>query len=261
MATLAVAHRPQPFTAGYYARLFRKETQYEILKMLRTRMFSISVIGFPVMFYLLFGATNRHSDYARYLLAGYSCFGAVSACLFGMGMGIALERAQGWMELKQASPLPRLAYLGAKTISCALFGLITTAVLLVLGITMGGVHLHAAETARLFLVVFAGSLPFCAMGLLIALIVPANSAPGMINLINLPMSFASGLWMPIDILPHWLQRIAPALPMYHFAQIALRIFGFARPGSALPHWEALAGFTCVMLGIAWVVFTRSEARS
>jgi ABC-2 type transport system permease protein len=261
MATVAITTRPQPLSVGYYARLFGKETQYEALRMLRTRAFSISVIGFPVMFYLLFGVTNRHSEYARYLLAGYSCFGAISSCLFGMGMGIALERAQGWLELKQASPLPRLAYLGAKTVSCTFFGLATLVVLLVLSATLGGVHLHSSEVLRLFAVIFAGSFPFAAMGLLVALIVPANSAPGIINLINLPMSFASGVWMPIDILPHWLQRIAPVLPTYHFAQLALNVFGFAKPGSMLTHWEALIGFSCLMVGAAWVVFTRSEAKA
>jgi ABC-2 type transport system permease protein len=261
MATLAIANRPQPLHVGYYLRLVSKETKYEFLKMLRTRTFSISVIGFPVMFYLLFGVTNRHSDFARYLLAGYSCFGAISSCLFGMGMGIAMERAQGWLELKQASPMPRMAYLGAKTISCTVFGLVTVGVLIVLSVTLGGVHLHASEVVRLFAVVLGGSLPFAALGLLIALVVPANAGPGVINLINLPMAFASGMWMPLTMLPHWLQRIAPALPNYHFAQLALNIFGMAALGSMLNHWYALIGFTCIVLGIAWIVFTRSEAKA
>jgi ABC-2 type transport system permease protein len=261
MATIAITARPPQLGAGYYARLFAKETKYEFLKMLRTRTFSISVIGFPVMFYLLFGATNRHSDTARYLLAGYSCFGAISSCLFGMGMGIALERAHGWLELKQASPMPRFAYLGAKTIMCTIFGLLTLAVLMVLSIFMGGVHLRISEVVALFAVVLAGSLPFAAMGLLVALTVPANAGPGVINLINLPMAFASGMWMPLTILPHWLQRIAPVLPGYHFAQLALNIFGFANPGPMLHHWYALLGFTCIMLGAAWMVFTRSEAKA
>ncbi len=261
MATIAITNRPKSLELGYYIHLFAKETKYEFLKMLRTRTFSISVIGFPVMFYLLFGVTNRHTDFARYLLAGYSCFGAISSCLFGMGMGIAMERAQGWLELKQASPMPRMAYLGAKTVSCTAFGLVTVAVLIVLSVTLGGVHVYASEALRLFAVVLGGSLPFAAMGLLISLVVPPNAGPGVINLINLPLSFASGMWMPLNILPHWLQRIAPALPNYHFAQLALNIFGFANSGPMLNHWYALIGFTCIVLGIAWIVFTRSEAKA
>jgi ABC-2 type transport system permease protein len=262
MATNAIAlTAPRPLTLAYYARIFAKETRYEFVKLLRTRAFSLSVIGFPVMFYLLFGTSNRHNMFARYLMPSYSCMGVVSACLFGIGMGIALERAQGWLELKQASPMPRFAYLAAKTISCAAFALVIVAALVVLGVTLGGVTLTVGEAFKLALVVLAGSIPFTAMGLLVALLVPPNAGPGVINLIYLPMSFASGFWMPVTYLPHWLRIIAPALPTYHLGQIALNIFGYAQSGSMLVHWEALAGFTLLMLGAAWIIFTRSEAKA
>jgi ABC-2 type transport system permease protein len=176
-------------------------------------------------------------------------------------MGIAMERAQGWLEVKQASPMPRFAYLTAKMISCAAFALVIVAALLTLGITLGGVTLTAGEALKLAGVVLAGSVPFTAMGLLVALLVPANAAPGVINLIYLPMSFASGFWMPVQYLPHWLKVLTPALPTYHLAQLALHIFGYSQGGSMLTHWEALAGFTLLMLGAAWIIFTRSEAKA
>lgn len=261
MATQAMALAQQPLGSAYYLRIFGKETKYEFVRMLRTRAFSLSVIGFPVMFYLLFGSSSRHGMYARYLIPGYSCMGVVSACLFGIGMGIALERAQGWLELKQASPMPGMAYVGAKVVSCAAFALLIVAALLVLGVTVGGATVTAGEALRLTGIVLAGSVPFTAMGLLIALLVPPNAGPGVINLIYLPMSFASGFWMPVSVLPHWLQRIAPALPTYHLAQLALHTFGYGRSGSMRIHWEALAGFTLLMLGAAWIIFARSEARA
>jgi ABC-2 type transport system permease protein len=220
------------------------------------------VIGFPVMFYMIFGLTNHHSEYARYLLASYSCFGMFGAALFGLGAGVALERAQGWLELKQASPMPRIVYLIAKTVTCAAIAMITVGLLLVLGLTMGGVSMTSLEAVKLIGVTLAGAVPFAAMGLLISFILPPNAGPGMINIIYLPMSFASGLWMPINLLPHWIQKLAPALPTYHYAQLALNIFGYAQPGTnALLHWEALIGFTCLLLGAAWLVFMRSEAKA
>jgi len=266
MAATAIAltpeSAPQSLGFGYYARLFRKETRYEFVRLLRTKAFSLSVIGFPVMFYLLFGSMNHGNFFARYLVATYSCMGAVSACLFGIGMGISMERAQGWLELKQASPMPRLAYLLAKVLSCAAFSLVIVGVLLVLGATVGGATFSGSEALRLTGVILAAAPPFAAMGLFLSLLVPANAGPGIMNLIYLPMSFASGFWMPVRMLPHWLQAIAPALPTYHLAQLALAIFGFAQPSSRmLPHWEALAGFTLLMLGAAWILFARSEAKA
>ncbi len=262
MATAVITARPQSLGFRYYSNVLRQEIRYEFLKMLRMRAFSLSVVGFPVMFYLLFGVANRHTDFARYLLASYSCFGMVGASLFGLGAGIATERVQGWLELKQASPMPRLAYLAAKTVSCAAFALLIVALLIMIGVTLGGVTMSVAEGAKLIGITLAGAIPFASMGLLLALLMPANAAPGIINLIYLPMSFCSGLWMPLSMLPHWMQQIAPVLPTYHYAQLALNIFGYAQSRTGmLAHWEALLGFTCLMLGAAWLIFTRSEAKA
>lgn len=261
MATTAIA-APQPLSLGYYARIFGNEARYEFIRMLRTRAFSLSVIGFPVMFFLLIGVSNRHNGYGAYLVPGYSCMGAVSACLFGIGVTIALERTQGWLDLKQASPMPRFAYIFAKVACCAAFGVVIAALLCILGVTVGGAHVTLLQATKLIGVVLAGSVPFAAMGLVVSLIVPPNSGPGIINLIYLPMSFISGFWMPVTLLPHILLKFVPALPTYHLAQLALGIFGMAQPGSNnLVHWESLAGFTLLMLGTAWIIFTRSEAKA
>lgn len=262
MASQAIAIEPRTLGLGYYARVFSKETRYEFVRMLRTKVFSLSVVGFPVMFFLMFGISNRSSGFGQYLVPAYSCMGVVSACLFGIGMAIALERAQGWLEVKQASPMPRILYLGAKVMGCAAFALAIVALLLLLGIALAGVQVTALQCLELTGVILAGSVPFTAMALLVALLVPANSGPGIINLIYLPMSFASGFWMPIKYLPHWLQVMAPVLPTYHLAQLALAPFGFAQPGASMMlHWEVLAGFTLLMLGAAWIIFTRMEAKA
>ena len=65
------------------------------------------------------------------------------------------------------------------------------------------------------------------MGLAFGYLVGPNSAPAMLNVIYLPMAFASGLFIPIDQLPAFVQGIAPALPPYHFAQLALGTVGAA----------------------------------
>jgi ABC-2 type transport system permease protein len=103
-----------------------------------------------------------------------------------------------------------------------------------------------------------GSISFASMGLLLALLIPANAATGIVNLIYLPMSFLSGLWIPIRFMPHWLQGVAPALPTYHLSQLMLHIFGYADDMSLATHWNALIGFTFVMLGLSWLTFHRKE---
>ena len=112
MAASATIH-PLPAATGFVNTLaiFRKETKYEFLKLMRTKSFSLSTIGFPVMFYVLFGIANRNASsgnihIAKYMLGGYACFGLIGAALFGIGVGLAGELAAGWLELKRASPMP-----------------------------------------------------------------------------------------------------------------------------------------------------------
>lgn len=239
-------------------RILLIETQYELARLLRTRAYSLSTIGLPVLLYLLFGAAQRGTPAALYLVAGYTCMGVVSACLFGIGATLALERAQGWLDLKRASPMPRFAFLGAKVATCAAFGLIIASVLMALGTALGGITITGAQAAALAGVALAGSIPFTAMGLFIALLVPWNGASGIINLMYLPLSFDSGFWLPVRDLPHWLQVVAPALPTYHLAQLALAVFGLAPASGMLLHMAVLGGFTVLMLACAWITFMRSQ---
>jgi ABC-2 type transport system permease protein len=262
MASAAAVPGQSP--VGSIGTIFFKETKYEFVKLMRTRSFSAAVIGFPIMFYLLFGVANKHDDsgsvqMAKYMLGGYAVFGLVGAALFGIGVGLAMERASGWLEVKRASPMPPQAYLFAKCASAVAFGLIIVAILIVLGVALGGVKLNLRELASMLGLTVVGSIAFASMGLLLALVVPANAAPGIVNLIYLPMSFLSGLWLPIYLLPKWLQAVAPVLPTYHLVQLMLSIFGYQQKSvSLLSHWVGLGGFTMLMLGASWLIFNRSQ---
>lgn len=269
MASLAMGYEGVSGRRGVGATLglYAKETKYEFLKLWRTKAFSLSVIGFPVMFYFLFGVVNKgmHEGgvaVAKYMLASYCCFGMVGAALFAIGAGLSGEKAAGWLELKRASPMPPMAYLVAKCVTAQAFGLIIVAVLVGVGVTLGGVVLNGHELLLMAGMALAGTVPFAAMGLLVALLAPANAATGFVNLIYLPMSFMGGLWIPIQYMPKWLQMIAPAMPTYHLGQLMLTVFGYQQAGSVTSHhWFGLAGFTLVMLGISWAVFHRAEQNS
>jgi len=260
--------RPARTLAGL-ATIFGKETKYEFLGRLRTKQFSIATVGFPVMFYVIFGIANRRSveggvHVAKAMLGGYACFGLVGAALFGIGVGMASEIAAGWLELKRASPMPPMAYLFAKCMASVAFGWIIVSILIAIGVFLGEVSISPAEIAKMMAVAAAGSVAFASMGLLLAQIVPANAAPGIVNLIYLPMSFASGLWIPFQYLPHWVQKIAPFLPTYHLAQLMESIYGpgyYLANASLASHWFGLAGFTCLMLGLSWAVFNRSQQQA
>lgn len=246
-------------------RLYFNEVRFELLKLSRSHSYVLSMFGFPVVFYLLFGVTNRGSVFqghtiARYLLAGYSCFGAMGSSLFGIGAGLALERSYGWLEMKRASPMPAAAYLLAKLCVAITFAVGIAMLLVILGIALAGVHISVVEALQLLGVMAAGVVPFASLGLLVGLLMPSNAAAGVINLIYLPLSFCGGLWMPIETLPHWLQGVAHGLPSYWFGRLALRSLGYSG-ASLVTAWAVLVLYTALFLLAAGFTFRRQEAQA
>jgi ABC-2 type transport system permease protein len=247
-------------------RIYWKEAKYEFLRSLRLRAYTFSVIGFPVMFYILFGLLiNRGESLASvgvstYLLASYGTFGIMGASLFGTAGALAAERGLGWLQVKRASPMPPLAYFTAKIIKGIIFSIVVVLCLLALGIAFGGVHIAFLTALKLILVLAAGALPFCAMGLAIGYFAGPNSAPAVINMIYLPLSFCSGLWIPFMFLPQFLQKIAQFLPSYHVSQLALGVVGAGRGESTWIHWIALAIFTLICIAVAVYGERRDEGK-
>ncbi len=245
--------------------IYFNEARFELLKLSRNRSYLFSMIGFPVIFYLLFGVVYKNTMFqghtiARYLLAGYACFGAMGSSLFGIGAWLAVERGQGWLEMKRASPMPPAAYLLAKLCVSITFAVGITILLMTLGTVLAGVHITTLEGFRLLSVMAIGVVPFASLGLIIGLVMPSNATPGVINLIYLPMSFCGGLWMPIESLPHWLQVIAHGLPSFWFARLALRTLGYS-DSSPIIAWALLAGYTVLFLSAAAFIFRRQEAQA
>ena len=245
--------------------IYWKEMKYEFLKRLRMPVYSLSLVLFPTMFYTLFGVVmNRsgsihHLAVATYLMATMACYGVMGVALFGFGVGVAVERGQGWLEVKRASPMPAAAPLVGRLGTCLLFSIVVALALLIAGTAFGGVRMTVAQVALFIAALVAGSIPFCALGLAIGYFARPNSAAAIVNLIYLPLSFFSGLWMPIEALPPALQKIGHMLPPYHFGQLLLNVAG-AHDGAVGVHLKVLAGFALICLGLARLGFQRDEGK-
>ena len=237
------------------ARIYALETKYELLKQLRLPAYSLPTIAFPALFYALFTVTYGSHQVggiraAAYMPATYGVFGVIGAALFGFGVGVAVERGQGWLLLKRASPMPTGAYFAAKCAMSLAFGTIIVALLSVLGAILAGLRLPAGEWLALALVQVSGAVPFCALGLAFGTWCGPSSAPAVVNLVYLPMSLASGLWMPLPSLPAFLRHLAPWMPPYHLAQLALKVVGGDAGQPVWLHVGALVLVTAVSLALA-----------
>jgi ABC-2 type transport system permease protein len=249
---------------SHTATIYLKESKYEFLKNLRLRLYTASVLSFPLMFYVLFGLVLNAKEaiagtaVPTYLIATYGTFGVMGASLFGTAAGLASDRGLGWLQVKRASPMPPFAYFIAKVVVSMIFSGIVVLALILLGVAFGGVRFPLGEMTKLVATLVVGSIPFSAMGLAIGYFAGPQSAPATINLIYLPMSFASGLWVPFMFLPKIVRQIALVLPPYHLSQLALGIVGAGKHESVATHWEVLIAFTMICLGVARIGFQRDQ---
>jgi ABC-2 type transport system permease protein len=242
------------------------EIKYEFLKALRLPAYSIPTILFPIFFYFFFGVMFGQKNtgavnMASYLIATYGTFGVVGASLFGFGVSVAIERGQGWLEVKRTTPMPISAYFVAKMAMAMLFSAIIVLLLFAAGATFGGVHLRVGSAIALFCVLVAGAITFAAMGLAIGFFAGPNSAAPIVNLIYLPTAFLAGLWVPIVFLPKAIQSVALWLPQYHLSQLALNTMGAASPGHSMGvHVLAMIAATIVFSLIAYIGYRRDEGK-
>jgi ABC-2 type transport system permease protein len=234
---------------------YLEEARSECLRYMRAPGFMLPIMLFPAMFYLLFGvlmAKTNGAEAARYLLASYGVFGVMSPGLFGFGVSLALERDGGLLTFKRALPMPPGAYLLGKMLMAMAAAAVVIVLLLMMALTLGHVTLSLTQASALLLTGVLGVLPFCALGMFVGVLIRGQGAPGMLQLIYLPMSFMSGLWFPLPMLPKFLQQIAPVWPSYHLDMLALAAVGLSK--------EPLLGHVLVLVGFAAVFFLMASRR-
>jgi ABC-2 type transport system permease protein len=227
------------------------EARCEVLRYLRNPGFLLPIILFPTIFYAMFGLLLNHGngEASRYMLASYSTFGVMAPGLFGFGVSLALERDSGLLTLKRALPMPPGAYLLGKMLMAMCVAATVGALLLAMSVFLAHAGLGATRMLALFVTDVLGVLPFCALGLFVGTLLKGQGAPGLLNMVYLPMSFLSGLWFPLQVMPKFLQQLAPVWPSYHLNALALSAVGLS-DASRLPHVLVLAGFTLGFLLLA-----------
>ena len=209
---------------GRLALAYLTEARYEALRMLRAPAFAIPFLVLPVIIYLFFGVMISASAIAKtpkladFLFLGFSTMAVMGPALFGMGCTLAVERDSGLMKLKRALPAPPGAYLLSKMIMSMFFATVAMALMICAAVVSGQTHLSPGGFAAVAAILIVGSVPFCAVGLLIGALSSGGAAPAFANLVYLPMIWLSGLFIP---LPGIMQKLTVIWPAFHLDQIAL----------------------------------------
>ncbi len=222
----AVLTQNASMPSGRLLNAYWTETYCEFLRLLRTPGLVIPFLIVPLAAYLLFGvmiaseAIEKDPYVADYLFSGFSVMAVIGAALFGIGCTLAVEREAGLLQLKRAMPAPAGAWIVAKMIVGVAFAALAYLPLAIAAMSIGQLTVSPGELVAMSTVYLIGTIPFCALGMLIGTLASANAAPAYANLLYLPMLWLSGMFFP---LPEFLHTQTIAWPAFHLNQIALNV--------------------------------------
>ena len=217
-------------------RMAAAQTWAVLLFYRRSPMFIIFSAVFPIFFYAIFGLTFGGEKLpggltvSALIMAHMAAYSVSSVMVLNIGIGQANRRAQKLDLLQRATPLPPWVAIFADAIGGLALSLCSVLVLFLFAAVAGGVRLDALLYLDLLWRLLLGALPMLGLGLAIGYAANAQAAPAIANLIYLPMSFLSGIFIPLQVLPSFVQQIAPYFPTYHYAQLVEGPLGTAKDG-------------------------------
>lgn len=255
MATIVQTMHPAPMSFGRLLRAYFCDARYEALRMLRAPAFAIPFLLLPVPIYLLFGvvmaaqAAAKDPQISDLLFIGFGVMAVMGPAMFGVGSTLAPERDAGLMRLKRALPVPTGSYLLAKMLMSMFFAAVSMSLMVIAAVLAGKTSFTAAQLLALASLLVIGALPFCALGLFIGAHFSGGAAPGITNLIYLPMLWLGGLFIP---LPAFLQKWVVIWPAFHLQQLAVAVAGIGKYQFVPPQISAalLLGVTLIFGGLA-----------
>lgn len=261
MATLARDRAPRLAPIGP---MLWQQTRSEFLRKLRNPLFAMVSILLPVLLFTMIGLSRSGHRAGvvgkQYMLVAIATYGIMNVMLFSFGGGIAAERGQRLHVLIRATPLRPSMLLLARVLMAMIYALLTLVVLFGFAAVVG-VHFDVATTVSLAVRLLLGSLPLIALGFAIGYIINPASAPVVLNLVGLTLSFASGYFAPINEMPHVIQQIAPYLPTFRLGELAWDAIGAQTSDTMLSNILWLAGYGVVFAALAIWGYGREEQRT
>ncbi len=175
--------------------------------------------------------------YFSYLAAGMLAFIILFTAAFA-GMSVVWDRRFGFMNKALSTPVGRGAIVTSKVMQSVIRSLIQAAIVLGIAVALG------MDTANFTVLSVAGSfvILFCmAFGLSSLFVMLAlrsadwQTQMAMINLLNLPLLFASNAMLPVASMPDWLQSVVKVNPV-SYANDAVRQMLLGSTATIAPLW-------------------------
>jgi ABC-2 type transport system permease protein len=206
-----------------------------------------------------FGTTS----YFSFLACGMLAFIVLFTSAFS-GMSVVFDRRFGFLNKALSTPVARGSIVMGKILQSVGRSLVQAAIILVIAVLLGmdTTHFTVPGIAGTFVVIFLMGMGLSALFTMLALrSADWQTQMAIINLINLPLLFASNALFPTKIMPTWLQDVVKVNPVT-YANDATRqlLIGATGMNNLLVDFAILIGFAAILSAVgivlSWKLLTK-----
>ena len=234
---------------------------FQLRRVARNRQFLIFTVLLPALFTIfftkIFGGqapdAARYQEFAGYYMVSMMAYGGLGAAL-GATIRISFDRASGWLRQLRVTPVPQSQVFAVDVAVGALLTLPSLVVVALVGRFVNDVQLGLGTWLALVGVLWAGSIAFVALGLLVGLALDERAAGGAIGFVGVVLAALGGLLAPVEVFPDSMRTLAHAMPSYWYAQLGRDVAAGGAPSATAV--LALAAFTAGFAALAVVVARR-----
>jgi ABC-2 type transport system permease protein len=213
---------------------------------LRTPRAIIFTVAFPLVLLVLFNSIfihgNNHTTLPNnvrisaqaYFTAGIIAYSVALSTFTTLAISLTTQRENGQLKRYRGTPMPPWTFIAAQIARATVQALLMTALLLVVGAVAYGVPIPGSTFPAFVLYVVLGTATCCSLGIALSAFTPTADAASTIAPFTVVMlAFFSGIWIPVDQLPHWLETVGKVFPLYHLALGLQTTLSPAAQGSGL----------------------------
>ena len=175
------------------------------------------------------GIQNKPQRSIDFIIPGILAMTVIQLGIF-TAIPIINMREKGILKRYRATPLPRPTLVASQITIRLIICVIQTMFILFLGSTLYGFKVAGSYPELIALVIF-GALTFVCIGAVLSSIAKTQeSGVSLVQLVNLPMMFLSGIFFPPEMMGGTIRTISKALPSTYLAD-AVRHITLASPSN------------------------------
>ncbi|MEP6756744.1 MAG: ABC transporter permease [Chthonomonadales bacterium] len=176
---------------------------------------------------------QKQNEGINFLLPGILAMTIMQLGLF-TAIPIINMREKGILKRLQATPLPRGTLVASQVTQRLVIGVVQTLTIVTIGVAFFHFEMVGSWPILLLLVVF-GVVTFISLGAVLSSIAKTQETGiSLVQLVNFPMMFLSGLFFPVEILPPFMKPIVSVMPATYLADLLRHVMSGAELAHSLP---------------------------